>query len=212
MTLMKNVIMNIKFYVIGIFGMLLTKISVAGTIDTSGQEPFEQCAYCHEYDGNSLMQAYPRLAGQQKMYLIKQLNDFKSGKRKSPMQATAELLTDNDIKSVADYFSKQVLKNTKVKLKSDFSDARVLFNQGIEKRGLMACSSCHGETGEGAGVIPRISGQHEDYLVKQLLAFKARTRKNDEAGFMRDIAKNLTDREIRTLSAYLASGNVGKMN
>ena len=75
----------------------------ADTIDTSGQAPYESCGYCHEYDGNSVMAGYPKLAAQTEQYLVKQLQDFKSGKRQSVMQATAELLSAEDIQVVASY-------------------------------------------------------------------------------------------------------------
>ena len=87
----------------------LSKLIVADTIDTSGQAPYEQCGYCHEYDGNSKMPMYPRLAGQQAAYIVKQLQDFRAGRRMGQMQATAELLSDEDIQEVADYFSQQAM-------------------------------------------------------------------------------------------------------
>ena len=181
---------------------------VAGTIDTSSQAPYEQCGYCHEYDGNSKIPNYPRLAGQQRLYLVKQLNDFKSGKRKGSMQATAELLSDADVKIVADYFSQQKLKMDPAITTPGFKLAKKLYFEGDEGRGLNSCAGCHGPKGMGGGVIPRIVGQHKDYLRTQLLAFKARDRKNDEAGFMRDVVEKLTASEIEVLASYLASTKV----
>jgi len=179
---------------------------VAGTIDTSTQAPYEQCGYCHEYDGNSKTPSYPRLAGQQRLYLVKQLNDFKSGKRKGMMQATAELLSDTEVKIVSEYFSKQQLMTGPVVTRPEFKMAKKIYFEGDEGRGLSSCAGCHGLKGMGAGLIPRIAGQHKDYLRTQLMAFKARDRKNDEAGFMRDVVEKLTIREIEILASYLASG------
>ena len=105
-----NVWINQVFYM-GVM-IVASNLADAGTIDTSEQAPYEQCGYCHEYDGNSIMPDYPKLAGQQKEYLIKQLMDFKNGKRKGLMQATAELLTKEDINVVASYFSQQMANSS----------------------------------------------------------------------------------------------------
>lgn len=175
----------------------------AGTIDTSNQEPYEQCGYCHEYDGNSIMQNYPKLAGQQKKYLVKQLLDFKTGKRKSLMQTTAELLTEQDIEEVATYFSRQIARsNSSSTPQAEFADAKNIFMQGDTKRGLVACTDCHSGMTESA--IPRLFGQHAKYLSSQLVLFKNGMRNNDENRTMRNIAKELTFSEIQMISKYLS--------
>lgn len=182
----------------------LQHIAQADTIDMKGQESWERCGYCHEYDGNSRMPGYPKLAGQNRLYLIKQLNDFKSGARKSVMQATAETLTDEEVKKVAEYFSQQKLIPNKDKSPKPNPAAVKLVRKGDAKRSLDACTSCHGEKLLGGGVIPRLAGQHAEYLKKTLLAFKTKERKNDEAQFMRDVVSRLTEQEITALADYLA--------
>lgn len=145
------------------------------------------------------------------MYLIKQLNDFKSGKRTGAMQATAELLSDDDIKIVADYFSQQAVVSGKTSKPTDTAStaslAKKLFTVGDAKRGLTACQDCHLADASGTGVIPRLATQHPSYLKTQMQAFKARKRKNDEAAFMRDVAEKLTDTEINALAHYLSTLN-----
>ncbi|MCP4411625.1 MAG: cytochrome c, partial [Gammaproteobacteria bacterium] len=65
-----------------------------------------QCFACHGVNGVSVNPDFPSLAGQSKVYIIKQLKAFKSGERKSPIMATMESgLDDEDISAVADYFS-----------------------------------------------------------------------------------------------------------
>lgn len=195
--------------------MVANSMADAGTIDISEQEPFEQCGYCHEYDGNSVMPNYPRLAGQQKSYLVKQLLDFKNGKRKGLMQATAELLTEQDINSVATYFSQQtassVNQNTSLALDA-FANVNNLFKKGDAKRGLIACASCHSAKIDNSGIdnsrsdsaIPELFGQHEMYIAAQLISFKTGQRSNDQDGVMRSIAKKLTFPEIRNMAKLLS--------
>ena len=91
-----------------------TSVTWADYLDEEGQAPYEQCGYCHEIDGNPRMPFYPRLAGQHPAYLIKQLQEFRSGKRTGQMQATAELLSDADILAVAEYFSQQSIVSPKL--------------------------------------------------------------------------------------------------
>jgi len=197
------------------FMMVANSMVNAGTIDTSEQEPFEQCGYCHEYDGNSVMPNYPRLAGQQKNYLVKQLMDFKNGKRKGLMQATAELLTEQDINSVATYFSQQTAslfsQNTSLAVDA-FADVNRIFMKGDAKRGLIACDSCHSANIDKSGInnsrsdskIPELFGQHEMYIAAQLISFKTGQRSNDQDGVMRSIAKKLSFPEIRLMATFLS--------
>ena len=192
------------------FMMVANSMVNAGTIDTSEQEPFEQCGYCHEYDGNSVMPNYPRLAGQQKNYLVKQLLDFKNGKRKGLMQATAELLTEQDIKSVATYFSQQTASsvNQNTSLTSGaFAEVKNMFMKGDAKRGLIACGSCHSakiDNSRSDSAIPGLFGQHEMYIAAQLISFKTGQRSNDQDGVMRSIAKKLSFPEIRLMAKFLS--------
>lgn len=189
-----------------VFSMAVLEHAYADTIDTSGQEAYEQCGYCHEYDGNSRMQQFPKLAGQQAAYLYKQLHDFKSGQRLGTMQATAELLSNKDIDEVVEYFSQQTLQTTSLtpQLEKDKQRGRQLYSRGDPEVGLPACASCHGDRGLGKSTIPRLSGQHEDYLKDQLIAFKNAQRDNDKHGQMRSIGSRLTIGDIRSLAGYLA--------
>jgi len=186
--------------------VLMSTLGFAGTIDTVGQEPYEQCGYCHEYDGNALMASYPKLAGQQPGYIKKQLEDFRSGKRKGQMQGTAELLSDEDIGVVARYFSEQKLKQSTQPSLSNQQHmiATNLYLKGDKGRNIQACSSCHGISAEGVGMYPRLAGQHAEYLAEQLNDFKAGSRANDAQGTMQDISRNLSKTEIESLSGYLS--------
>lgn len=178
----------------------------ADTIDTAGQEPYEPCGYCHEYDGNATMPGFPTLAGQHKSYLVKQLRDFRVGKRNGTMQATAELLSDADIDSVASYFSTQVRRSKRLDPipQAEMAHAQRLFRSGDQQRELPACISCHGPGAKGQGVYPSLLAQDPTYLEQQLLQFKQGKRSNDAGGLMSDVAAKLSRLEIRGLAALLA--------
>jgi cytochrome c553 len=184
----------------------LSKMLMADTIDTTGQAPYEQCGYCHEYDGNSKMPMYPRLAGQTPAYIVKQLQDFRAGRRQGQMQATAELLSDADIQVVAEYFSQQPIRVGQTASLSDTQahQAEQLFLKGDSERGLVACASCHGASGQGSENIPRLAGQHADYLLDQLQSFHSGTRRNDEQGQMRAISRRLSAAEKQILAEFLS--------
>ena len=183
-----------------------TSVVWADYLDEVGQSPYEQCGYCHEIDGNPRMPLYPRLAGQHPAYLIKQLQEFRSGKRTGQMQATAELLSDTDILAVAEYFSQQSVVFPKLEAQSNDEQqiAMQIYQQGDPARGLLACSNCHGMDGLGKSDVPRLSAQHADYLHDQLMLFKSGQRKNDAGGQMRAMATLLSEREITALTGFLA--------
>lgn len=122
------------------------------------------------------------------------------------MQATAELLSDDDIQVVAEYFSQQPIR---VGQKEALSDAQLrlaeqLFFKGDTGRGLMACASCHGQAGQGSASIPRLAGQHASYLLDQLQSFQTGARRNDEQGQMQAISRQLTAAEQQLLADFLS--------
>ena len=181
----------------------------ADTIDNSSQEPYEQCGYCHEYDGNTVMADFPRLAGQWPAYLRKQLHDFRAKRRiSSHMNPTAELLSDEDIESVVTYFNSQLprTKQLPAQNENDAQHARRLFTHGDTQRSLPACIECHGDQGQGRAqpLAPNIAGQQPDYLQRQLNSFRAGDRRNDPDARMRNVAALLTDHEIVILKDFLA--------
>jgi cytochrome c553 len=91
-------------------GALFSLSASADVIDTSSQEPWERCAYCHGIDGISSNTRFPNLAGQTQAYLSKQLRDFRDGRRTNDggvMQTQAAGLDAEKIRVLAEYFSKQ---------------------------------------------------------------------------------------------------------
>lgn len=162
------------------------------------------CAACHGADGNSGAPANPKLAQQHPEYLVKQLQEFKSGKRPNPiMQAMAAPLSDADMKDISAWVTGKKAKAGFAKDKELVAMGERIYRGGIADRQVAACAGCHSPNGAGLpSQYPRLSGQHADYTAQQLTAFRDGARKN--AAMMMQIASKMNDREIRAVSDYIA--------
>lgn len=162
------------------------------------------CASCHGAGGNSGTPANPRLSQQHPAYLVKQLQEFKSGKRPSPiMQGFAAQLTEQDMANIGAYLGAQQAKPGFAKDRELVSLGEKIYRGGLQDRQLPACTGCHSPNGAGVPAqYPRLSGQHADYTYSQLVAFRDGVRKNSPQ--MAQIAAKLNDREIRAVSDYVA--------
>ncbi len=163
----------------------------------------EVCQHCHGLDGEASNVLYPRLAGQNKHYIIKQLHDFRSGKRQGTMNDMAAPLKDDEIIALATYFSAKPTLNHRVRDKEFAQVGWYIFHRGNEYSGVPACASCHGEKGEGSEKLPRLAGQHKRYVADQLTMFNERERNNDNA-IMHSIASKLTEMEIQAVANYVS--------
>jgi cytochrome c553 len=163
------------------------------------------CFLCHGMQGEAASELSPRLAGQNAVYLAKQLANFKSGERKSSaMRPMAAPLSADDIRAVALFFSRQ---RAEPHLPVDAQLAargRVIYGKGGQATEVAACIGCHGERAEGSATLPRLAAQYPAYLVSQLKNFGARERTNDNA-VMQTIAMRMTAEEIDAVAAYLGS-------
>ena len=162
------------------------------------------CAACHGAGGNSGTPANPRLSQQHPAYIVKQLQEFKSGKRPSPiMQGFASQLTEQDMVNIGAYLGTQKAKPGYAKDKALVSLGEKIYRGGLQERQLPACAGCHSPNGAGVPAqYPRLSGQHADYTASQLVAFRDGVRKNSTQ--MSQIAAKLNDREIRAVSDYVS--------
>jgi len=78
----------------------------AGGDAAVGKTKAAMCAACHGAKGINAHQIYPNLAGQKELYLIKQLKDFKSGRRKAPiMAAMVTMLSVVYMENVSAYYA-----------------------------------------------------------------------------------------------------------
>ncbi len=164
------------------------------------------CAACHGADGNSTNPTYPKLAGLPAAYITKQLTNFKSGERKNPtMSAMAAPLSPDDMLNLGAYFSEKTPKPGAAKDAALAEEGKKLFKGGNEATGVPACAACHGPAGAGIPAeFPRLAGQHSEYIMTQLKAFRAGERANDGAKMMRMIAGKLSDQEIKAVAEYIA--------
>jgi cytochrome c553 len=162
------------------------------------------CASCHGADGNSGTPAYPKLAAQHPEYLVKQLQEFKSDKRASPvMKGFAAALSDEDMKNIAFWVGSKKAKAGFAKDKELVSLGERIYRGGIADRQVPACAGCHSPNGAGIPAqYPRVGGQHADYAVAQLTAFRDGARKNSLQ--MHQVAAKMNDREIKAVADYIA--------
>ncbi len=162
------------------------------------------CAACHGADGNSAVTVNPKLAQQHPEYLVKQLQEFKSGKRANAiMMGMSAALSEQDMKNIAAWLTTQTAKKGFAKDPDLVKLGERIYRGGIADRQIAACTGCHTPTGAGMpSQYPRLAGQHADYAVAQLTAFRDGVRKNNTQ--MSQVAAKLNDREIKAVSEYIA--------
>jgi cytochrome c553 len=162
------------------------------------------CVACHTNDGSRGSPANPILQGQHADYLVKQLSEFKSGKRENAiMKGMAATLSDTDMKNVAAFYASKEAKPGFARNKDLAALGEKIWRGGAADRSIPACAACHGPGGAGIPAqYPRLSGQHADYVEAQLVAFRGGARHNNVA--MNGVAAKLSDREIKALADYVA--------
>jgi cytochrome c553 len=198
---------------LALFGIIMTaERARADMISMEGVEPWEMCGECHGLDGAGNRIKFPRLAGQKPSYIVKQLHNFREGRRKNDggqMQKTATEIEEKDIPRVAEWFAKQTAPWPKptIDAEPDLTRARKLSLSGVD--GLDACLSCHSAAALGLLdrpiVAPRIAGQYDYYIAKQLIDY--RDGRRSESGpdqIMTKIARRLSDADIIGLAVFLS--------
>ena len=162
------------------------------------------CGACHTADGSRGSPANPILAGQHAEYLLKQLQEFKSGKRKNAiMNGMGSTLSDDDMKNVAAFYSGKNAKPGFARNKDTVKLGEKIYRAGIAEKAVPACAGCHSPDGAGIPAqFPRLGGQHADYAEAQLVAFRSGARANNAP--MSAIAAKLSDAEIKAVADYVA--------
>ncbi len=163
------------------------------------------CASCHGEDGNSLVPLFPKLAGQQAVYLLRELKDYKSGKRVSEVMGPIVAgLSEDDLANLAAFYASQKTAPGSVTEASLLPVGKTLYLKGNAKVGIPTCESCHEEDGTGGGKFPRVAGQNVEYTLEQFRLYAAGKRTNG-ARVMQAIAERMTEQETRAVAEYMAS-------
>ena len=162
------------------------------------------CVACHAADGNSSTPANPKLAQQHPEYLIKQLQEYKSGKRENAiMKGFASSLSDDDMVNISYWLASQKATPGFAQEKDLVRLGERIYRGGIAGRNVAACASCHSANGAGIpSQYPRLAGQHAEYTLDQMNQFRSGVRKNSAQ--MTKIAAYMTDEELRAVSDYIA--------
>ena len=162
------------------------------------------CAACHGADGNSGTPVNPKLAQQHPEYLVKQLQEFKSGKRANAvMSGMVAALSEDDMKNIAYWVASKKSKPGFAKEKETVALGERIYRGGIADRQVAACAGCHSPNGAGIPAqYPRLGGQHADYTDAQLKGFRDGVRGNSSQ--MAGVARKMNDREIKAVSDYIA--------
>ena len=186
--------------------------SAAGDVDR-GRQLYALCAACHgpNAEGMAALNA-PANAGQDPWYMTRQLKNFKAGIRGAHPEDTfgaqmrpmaMVLATDEQIADVVAYINSLAMPDPPKTIDGDIE---------LGKQAYETCIPCHGQFGEGAQSLdaPRLSNQHDWYIVRQLENFIAGIRgghQNDIYGAQMRIMSQMleSDERIRAVAAYVAS-------
>lgn len=191
--------------------VILTLIaSMCAASGASAQEEGQYialCVACHAPGENPAAPTFPTLSGQHPEYLIKQLKDYKAGRRLSPiMVPPLSTVTKRDIAVLADYFSRQPTHSGRPGTDAALVErGRTIYHEGNRATGVASCAGCHEANGGGSAKYPRVAGQVPGYIEQQLGDFRAGTRTNDRARVMRVVSGRMTDDEIKAVAEYVAT-------
>ena len=164
------------------------------------------CQSCHGQNGDSVSSTFPRLNGQQADYIAAQLKNFRSHGRSDPharayMWGMSSQLDDSIMADLAKYYASRK-PTTPQSGGSLAAEGKTIYMNGVPSHNIPPCQACHGDSGEGNGEIPRLAGQHADYLKGQLENFRSLLRESD---VMHANTKDMTDSEIEAIVSYLAN-------
>lgn len=161
----------------------------------------DSCFMCHGPNGESSTKLFPRLAGQHYQYIVRQLEAFKSGKRKSSMmEGVAAELSEQDMLALGVFFEGKPTTGQVTDDPGLLEVGRFIYTRGNEYAGVPSCASCHGLNGHGSAQMPRLASQIPRYIENRLKTFA-------EGGdpVMAGIAGKLTELEIKAVAVYVSS-------
>jgi cytochrome c553 len=162
------------------------------------EEKAQACAACHGENGIPLDKSWPVIWGQHQGYLYLQLRDFKSGARKSDvMGPIAQALERDEMLAIALYFSQKAWPNLRQARPLD-----AVATQAARTNASVGCTGCHQAGYQGEGTQPRLAGQSADYILKSMMDFRTRMRRNNPG--MSDLMNATSEDELKAVAAYVA--------
>jgi cytochrome c553 len=185
--------------------------SIKGDASKGQQIATQVCAACHNADGNSVIPANPSLAGQHAEYITKQLKNFKSEDGKPATRESAVMgamvapLSAEDMKNLGAYYAQQKPKPGAAQDKALAEQGEKVYRGGNLETSVPACAGCHSPNGSGLPPnYPRLSGQHRDYTLTQLRAFRKELRANDDNQVMHMITTRMSEKEMQAVSEFIS--------
>ena len=186
----------------------------------AGKNKVATCAGCHASDGNSMVSAFPKLAGLGEKYLYRQLQTIKSGERMiASMTGLLDNSSDQDLQDMAAYYDSQQrsIAGAQEITMIGYSDpievlelGENIYRGGNLKTGVPSCAGCHSPAGTGNGPAgyPALGGQHADYIESQLLKYQSGERASGaNAKIMQGVAERLSNKEIKAIANYISGLN-----
>ena len=197
MTRTHNIISSLLIASAGFFGAVQAQAQTQASADDTAPPKAAMCVACHGVQGRSAVAMFPILAGQSARYMNLQLRDYQAGRRSNALMSPMAMgLTRDEMRELSDYFSKQ--KPGVQNFVADADKARL----GKAKAEETLCTMCHAGAFAGMNEVPKVAGQHFDYIVKQLTDFKAHARTND-GGNMTSVSGTLSEQDIQNLAHYI---------
>jgi len=187
--------------------LLAMTLSAGSSWVGNAEPPVRNCAWCHGTSGQGLTPA-PRLAGQRRPYIERQLKELGVHARDNPhskqyMWSVAENMPPQTIRDLATYFSTLPARAANDGMWEHATLGRQIYQEGMPEANIAACVVCHGPSGEGVGEIPRLSGLGYDYLKTRLETWG---EGYDAAALhpMPSVAHKLSPHQIEALASYLS--------
>jgi cytochrome c553 len=180
-----------------LFAVALAALGAASRAQTIDEQA-ALCAACHGENGVPQQPSTPIIWGQNQGYLYLQLRDYQRGTRKNEqMSSLSSALSREEMMALAEYFAQRPWPNLQQP-----SAPEAVAAQAIGANTSVGCTGCHLEHYLGAGTVPRLSGQREDYLARTMTEFRTRARGNNPG--MSDLMMVTSEQQITALAQYLA--------
>ena len=195
-----------KLMILGALGMVASVLLSASALADDAGPPYAACETCHGAAGDAPIPGMmaPKLAGLDARYIVKQLHDFKYGRRTfDAMNTLAQSLSEAEIEADAEYLAAQIRTPGEVTDKMLAEKGEAIIKHGINDQGVPACANCHNDGVTGTFRYPRLAGQQPDYVINQLTHFKSGERHND-FGYMSRVAMRLTEGEMKAVAEYIS--------